>query len=116
MTTALSSAPVEAEQLDLLTALADVESPLGRLHADDFQHACRIVADTDGTVNPNHVSAYLHQRFGEINSRWLSAMWCSSCGPKGFLDKTDEWVPIDSTNSKGNGNKSVRLRRLRDAA
>ena len=108
----LAAVPVDPNQLDLLTLVADNATPLGQLHRDDFEQACRAVAFND-LVDPNLVSAWLHARFGEVNSRWLSAMWCAGCGPSGFMDKTDTWVPIDGTHSKGNSNKQIRLRRLR---
>lgn len=110
--TTLAANELDPNQLDLLDAIADNVTPLGRLHRDDFEQACRAVA-YQGLVNPNAVSAWLHAKFGEVNARWLSAMWSSACGPKGFMSKTDEWVPIDGTHSRGNSNKSVRLRRLR---
>lgn len=114
--TSLATHALDPDQLDLLACITDTSTPLGSLHRDDFEAACRAVADSDGTVNPNHVSACLHSRFGEVNPRWLSAMWSSACSKAGFMDRTDEWVQIDGTHSRGNGGKSVRLRRLRGAA
>lgn len=112
--TTLATTPVCDDQLDLLDAIADTETPLGSLHAADFREACEAVADADGWVNPNLVSAWLHARWGEIRPRWYSAMWSSSCGSKnGFMDKTDRPVPIDPKHSRGNGNKSTVYRRLR---
>lgn len=111
--TTLASHALDPDQLDLLACIADVETPLGSLHRDDFEAACRAVADSDGTVNPNHVSAYLHSRFGEINPRAYSAQWAGACSRSGFMTNTDEWVQIDGTRSRGNSGKSVRLRRLR---
>lgn len=111
--TTLATSPVDADQLDLLDCITDESTPLGSLHRQDFEDACRAVADIDGYVNPNHVSARLHALFGEVNPRWLSAMWSSACSRKGFLDKTDIWVQIDGTRSRGNSNKSTVYRRLR---
>ena len=111
--TALAHDALDADQLDLLALVADTDTPLGSLHADDFRAACE-ATQHEGVVNPNLVSAWLHARFGEINPRWLSAMWSSACSRKGFLDKTDEWLPIDPTHSRGNGGKRVRARRLRN--
>lgn len=110
--TTLAAVPVDPNQLDLLTLVADTQTPLGQLHRDDFEAACRAVA-YDDLVDPNLVSAWLHARFGEVKPQWLSAMWCAACGPNGFMTKTDTYVPIDGTHSKGNANKTVRLRRLR---
>ena len=113
--TTLATNPLDSIQLDLLDAITDVETPLGSLHAGDFEAACRAVA-VDGLVDPNRVSALLHERFGEVNPRWYSAMWASACGKRGFLDKTDALVPIDPTHSRGNGGKKVLYRQLREAA
>lgn len=116
--TTLATHPLDPNQLDLLTAIADVESPLGSLRFADFRAAC--VADGEaheGWVNPNRVSALLHDRFGEIGPNAYSGMWAPACGrgPCGFMDKTDVEVPIDPTHSKNNGNKGIKLRRLRKA-
>lgn len=111
--TILSATPVDPDQLDLLDAIADNETPLGSLHAADFRTACEAVADSEGWVNPNLVSAWLHARWGEINPRWYSAQWAPACGPKGFMDKTTRPVQIDPARSKGNGNKATVYRRLR---
>lgn len=111
--TILAARPVDENQLDLLSLVTDNETPLGSLRRADFEVACRDdAADHDGLVHPSRVSALLHDRFGEINPRWLSAQWAPACGPNGFLRKTDLEAPIDPEHSKGNGNKSVKLRRL----
>lgn len=114
--TTLATTPVCDDQLDLLDAIADTQTPLGSLHAADFRTACEAVADDQGYVNPNLVSAWLHARFGEINARSYSARWAGACGPKGFMDKTTRPVPIDPTHSLGNGGKTTVYRRLRGAA
>lgn len=110
--TTLAAVPVMDDQLDLLNLITQKSSPLGKLHADDFRAACEAV-EYEGIVDPNLVSAWLHARFGEVKPQWYSAMWAGACGPKGFLDKTETWVPIDGTYSRGNANKRVQLRRLR---
>lgn len=115
MTTQLAAIPVCDGQLDILTTVADNETPLGQLHRDDFRAACEAVA-VDGWVDPNKVNALLHERFGEINVRWYSAQWAPACGPKGFMDKTERPVQIDGKHSKGNGNKETVWRRLRVAS
>lgn len=112
MTTHLASHPLDASQLSLLDAIADSETPLGSLHRDDFRAACVAVA-VNGLVDPNKVSAWLHERFGEVSPRWYSAMWAPACGPRGFLDKTSLKVQIDPKHSRGNGGKEVFYRRLR---
>ena len=112
--TILSARPVDPDQLSILDLVTDVETPLGKLHADDFRAACLEVGRANGGwVHPSKVSRLLHTRFGEINPRWFSGMWGSSCGRNGFMDKTDVPEPIDPEFSRGNGNKDVFLRMLR---
>lgn len=112
--TTLAARPVDAEQLDLLSLVAESDTPLGKLHDLDFRAAC--IEDGrahDGYVSTSRVSAILHSRLRDFNPRSLSAKWMAACGPDGFLDKTDIDAPIDPTHSRGNGNKSTKLRRLR---
>lgn len=112
--TTLASIPVCEDQLDLLSLVADAQTPLGALHASDFRSACEAVADADGWVDPNLVSKHLHDTFGEVNPRWYSAQWAGACGKNGFMDTHREvLVPIHAARSKGNGNKSMPMRRLR---
>lgn len=113
--TTLAARPVEGDQLDLLEQVAEQSSPQGHLHAQDFRRACEAVADPDGWVNPNDVSRHLHDRFGEINPRWYSAMWSGACGVNnGFMTThRDRRVAIDPERSKGNGAKDMPMRRLR---
>lgn len=116
--TTLATQPVTGDQLDLLDAITAIDTPLGSLRFEDFKAAC--IADGEaheGWVNPNRVSAILHDRFGEIGPNAYSGMWGPSCGrgPNGFMDKSDVEVPIDPKYSKGNGNKGIKLRRLRKA-
>ena len=115
--TTLAATPILPGQMDLLNLITDTSTPLGSLHRDDFEAACRAVAHRGGWVNPNDVSAELHRRFGEINPNQYSAMWSSSCAKAGFMDThRDRRVPIDSTRSRGNGAKEVPMRRLRSAS
>ena len=110
----LAARPVDPDQLSILDLVTDIETPLGKLHADDFRAACvEVGRANDGWVHPSKVSRLLHARFGEVNPRWLSGMWASGCSGKGFMDKSDERRPIDPEFSRGNGAKDVRLRRLR---
>ncbi len=112
--TVLAARPVTGDQLDLLAAIADVETPLGKLRAEDFRAACEAVGRRhDGWVHPSLVHAELIARFGEINPRAFSSKWGGACGPNGFMDKTNHRRPIDPEHSQGNGAKDVRLRRLR---
>jgi glycine/D-amino acid oxidase-like deaminating enzyme len=113
--TTLAAHDLDPNQLDLLQLVADNDTPLGRLHRDDFEQACRAVADVDGWVNPNLVSAWLHARWGEINPRAYSAAWAGACSKSGFMDThRDIQVPIDGKHSRGNGGKTLPMRRLRN--
>lgn len=112
--TTLTHSPIIDGQLDLLDAVAAAEGPLD---AEDFREACMEVARRhNGWVNPNHVSALMHERFDVVKPRWFSAQWAGACGRNGFMIRTDIDVPIDPTYSRGNGNKAVKMRRLRTAA
>ncbi len=111
--TVLGSGPLD--EPDLLSMIADPQTPLGKVRMDDFRAACKADADAHrGWVHPSRVSALLHDRFGEIDPRSFSARWAPACAPAGFLDKTDVLAPIDPSHSQGNGNKDIRLRRWRD--
>lgn len=112
--TSLATFPLGQDQLDLF-AQPDL-TPLGQLHASDFEEACRAVATDDGIVNPNLVNAWLHARWGEIDPRWYSGQWASACSRSGFMDTLADIVQIDGTHSRGNSNKGVKLRRLRNVA
>lgn len=102
------------DEPDLLTLLADTQTPLGKLRMDDFRNACWEDAQAhDGWVHPSRVSAILHARFGEIDPRSFSTKWTAATGKSGFLDNTDRLAPIDAAHSRGNGNKKLRLRRWR---
>lgn len=114
--TFLAVRPVDdPEQLDLLNLIADNGSVSGLLAMEDFKAACLADARANGgMVHPSRVSALLHDRFGELNPRSLSAKWAGACGPNGFLDKSDVPAPIDPKHSKGNGNKASVYRVWRD--
>lgn len=109
--TTLSARPVEDP--DLLSLIADEQTPLGKPLADKFRAACKRVADAHGgDVNPNLVRQQL-ENDPDYNPRQYAALWAPACGPKGFLDKTDVRVPICGAGSRGNSNKDVELRRWR---
>ena len=110
--TTLATRPVDDP--DQLALIADDQTPLGKPFADAFRDAC--LADAvahDGMVHPSRVSGILARHYGDFDPRRFSAMWAPACGRDGFLDKTDELAPIDPERSRGNGGKSVRLRRWR---
>lgn len=109
--TTLATQPVD--EPDLLALIADDWTPLGRPFADRFREACRKDADRHGGwVDPNRVRALLLAE-ADFEPRRYSAQWAPACGRGGFLDKTDRLVQITGEGSKGNGNKSVPLRRWR---
>lgn len=108
--TTLAAFPMSPGQMDLF----DDPTPLGELHKDDFEEACRAVADSAGVVNPNLVNAWLHAKWGEIDARWYSGCWTWSCAKNGFMDTLPDVVQIDGKHSKNNANKGVKLRRLRN--
>lgn len=111
-TLTLAGNPVD--EPDLLTLIADEQTVLGKPFADAFRDACEADARAnDGWVHPSRVNARLHAVVGDFDPRRFSAMWAPACGRDGFLDKTDVLSPIDPANSRGNGGKSVRLRRFR---
>ena len=116
MTIQLAATAIDPDQMSILDLVTDTGTPLGSLHRDDFEAACRAVADVSGWVNPNLVSAELHRRFGEINPNQYSAQWGPACGPRGFLNKTTHPIGIDPARSRGNGNKATVWRRLRSAS
>ena len=112
--TILAARPLDDATAATVETVADNVTPLGVLSMRAFRQACWIDAVThEGYVHPSRVSALLHERHGDINPRSFSAKWAPACGPDGFLDKLDEWAPIDPTHSDGNGGKVVRLRRWR---
>jgi len=113
MSTDLGTHPVEDP--DQLAIFADEDLERGLL-ALEFLYACRCDADAhEGWVDPNRVRARLLASLGpDINKRQLSALWSTATARDGYLDNTDERVQITGEGSRGNGNKSVRLRRWRD--
>jgi hypothetical protein len=125
MSTHLNQAAVaEPDLLQLLerTAGSAGDGGDGGLSDDQFKaafrEACRIDADThDGEVHPSRVNKLLRERLGEaFNSRQLSGAWAGACSKNGFLDNTKDDAPIDPAVSRGNGNKTVTLRRWRTTA
>lgn len=107
--TTLATRPVSDP--DLLSLLADEQTPLGKPLADKFRVACKRVADANaGDVDPNKVRALLLDD-PDYSPRQYAALWAPACGPNGFLRKTGVRVPIAGEGSKGNSNKDIELRR-----
>lgn len=110
--TTLSARPVD--EPDLLSLLANQQTPLGKPFADAFRDACEAEAlANDRWVNPSAVRARLIAEFGEggYNPRQLSALWASACSKSGYLVKTDVRVAITGEGSRGNLNKDTVWRR-----
>lgn len=107
--TALATHPVADP--DQLALIADDWTTLRKPFADAFKDACRTEAELhDGWVNPNSVRARLLDH-PDYEPRRYSAQWAPACGRSGFLAKTQQTVQIVGEGSRGNGNKSVPLRR-----
>lgn len=102
---------------DQLALIADDWTTTRKPFADAFEAACRADAERhDGWVNPNHVRSLLIAEFGEdgYNPRQLSALWSKASSRDGFLTThRDVLVPIAGAGSRGNGGKSVPMRRWR---
>ena len=112
--TTLGTHPVEDP--DQLALIADEWTVTRQMLAVEFRFACFMEAtESRGWVDPNRVRARLIRAFGDenINKRQLSALWSTACARDGYLDNTEQWVQITGEGSRGNGNKSVRLRRWR---
>lgn len=108
--TSLATSPVDNP--DELALFADNWTPVVKPFADRFREACKAEADRNhGWIDPSLVRARLLADGPIENPRQLSGLWSASCGRDGFMVKTDVWVPIVGAGSKGNGNKSVPLRR-----
>jgi hypothetical protein len=112
MTTLATSPVADPDQLALI---ADDWTALRKPFADAFRDACEADAQAhDGWVNPNNVRGRLIAEFGEdgYNPRQLSALWSSACSRSGFMRvHRDVLVPITGDGSRGNGGKSVPMRR-----
>jgi hypothetical protein len=107
--TTLATQPVEDP--DQLALIADNWTTLGRPFSEKFRAACeRVAGRQGGWVDPNAVRAELIDE-PDYEPRRYAAQWAPACGRDGFLEKTDVLVPIRGEGSRGNGNKSVPLRR-----
>lgn len=109
--TSLGTSPVPNP--DELALFADCWTTVAKPFADRFREAC--LADGAahaGEVNPSRVRARLIAGGGIDNPRQLSALWSTATARGGYLVNTETYVPITGEGSRGNTNKSVRLRRL----
>lgn len=112
MTTLATSSPDDPDQLALL---ADDWTATRKPFADAFRDACYLEAiGHDGWVDPNRVRARLIAEFGATgyDPRQLSALWSAAASKSGYLrTHRDVLVPITGDGSRGNGGKSVPMRR-----
>lgn len=107
--TTLATQPVD--EPDLLALIADQWTPLAVEFSDKFRAACeRVAGRHNGWVDPNLVRAELLDE-PDYEPRRYAAQWSPACGRGGFLVKTDVLVPISGDGSRGNGGKSVPLRK-----
>lgn len=109
--TLLSTHPVEDP--DQLALIADDMTVLGKPFADAFRDACWAEARMhNGWINPSLVRERLldHDYY---NPQQLAGLWSKTCGPDGFMDKTNVPVQITGKGSTRNGNKSTVWRRWR---
>lgn len=105
----------ELDNRDELLLIADGMTPLSVDLAERFRDACLAEArEHDGWINPCAVTARLKADDPEVNTRRISALWSTAAAPDGYLDRTEHYVQIDGSVSRGNGNKSVALRLWRD--
>ena len=106
MSTQLAAQPVDPDQLDLLSLVADEQTPLGSLRREDFRGACQQDAATHRRCGPPVARLCA---LASLVRRGEPALVVRAVGSgvwtQGFLDKTDVWAPIDPAHSKGNGNK-----------
>jgi hypothetical protein len=111
--TDLATHPVEDP--DQLALYADEWTVTRVEFASRFKGACWFDAQRHGGwVNPNRVRRELISFYGDCyNPRQLSALWSVATARDGYLDNTEERVQITGEGSRGNGGKSVRLRRWR---
>lgn len=109
--TTLGTGPLEDP--DQIALFADNWTALAKPAADRFRDACRQVAQRHGgDVDPSAVRQLLLVG-GELDIpvRQYSALWSTAAARGGYLEKTDQLVPITGAGSKGNTNKSCYLRR-----
>lgn len=113
MSTRLAAHALENE--DELALIADGMTPLSVDLAEQFREACLAEArEHGGWINPCRVTARLKDRDADVNVRRISALWSTAAAPDGYLDRTEHYVQIDGSVSRGNSNKSVALRVWRD--
>ena len=117
-----SLAVVPVDEPDLLTLIADTQTPLGKPFADAFRVVCQreaeLSGDFDGVspagpvdwVNPNRVRLALLDHVS-YEPRQYAGLWTASCARGGFMVKTDRPVLLAGEGTRGNTNKSTVWRR-----
>lgn len=98
-------APVDDTTADLLSLVADTETPTGRDHYARFLDACKADANShQGYVSVNRVRAALTVN-GElqIDPRAFSAMWSRATGKDRPMVKTGNWITCAGSTSGNDG-------------
>lgn len=102
-------APVDEPTADLLSLVADVESPIGRDVPALFLAACRRDALAhSGYVSVNRVRALLAGE--DIPPRRYSSLWSAFTGRGKPMRKSGEWETCQGSGS-GNDGRPFALRR-----
>lgn len=101
--------PVDDATADLLTLVADEDSPIGRDVPAMFLAACeRDARAHDGCVSVNRVRSLLADV--DINPRRYSSLWSAFTGRGKPMVKTGEWETCSGSES-GNDGRPFVLRR-----
>lgn len=103
--TAPTIASVDEDTADLLTLLADTQTPLGADHYARFLEACKADAAAHaGLVSVNRVRAALTVDDElQIHPRAFSAMWSAATGPGRSMVKTGNWITCEGSTSGNDG-------------
>lgn len=105
-------APVDDPTADLLSLVADTDTPLGRERYEAFLVACAADATTHGgLVSVNRVRAALSvDGVLQVEPRAFSAMWSASTGLGKPMVKTGAWETCSGSTS-GNDGRPYPVRR-----
>ena len=97
--------PIDEPTRDLLTLVADAETPTGQEHYARFLAACKADADAhQGFVSVNRVRAALTDNGQlQIDPRAFSAMWAHATGKGRPMVKTGNWITCAGSTSGNDG-------------